>query len=140
MRSGSRVKHLSCLISLEAITTFVIFVFLLQASGCALMFHGTSDQISIQGESSDSLLFLEGNQIGKGMATANVQRGKQYTITARKNGCSDSSVKTGSKFDEISMLGFLIDFGLISILLVDNLSGALWKTEPTTYTVYSSCP
>ena len=140
MRSGFRVKHPSYLISLKVITTFAVFVFLLQASGCALMFHGTSDQIRIQGQSSNSLLFLEGNQIGKGTATATVQRGKQYTITAKKNGCSDSSVKTGRKFDAVSLLGILIDWGLISILLVDNLSGAMWETEPTSYTVYPDCP
>jgi hypothetical protein len=109
--------------------------------GCALMFHGKSDQIRIQSQSSDAMLYLDGVQIGKGTATATVQRGQTYTISAKKNGCSDSSpIQTGSKFDEISLLGILIDWGLISMLLVDNLSGAMRKTEPIAYTVSPICP
>lgn len=129
---------------MKAITALVVFVFgtnMMNAMGCALMFHGKSDQIRIQSQSSDAGLYLDGVEIGKGTATATVQRGQKYSLTAKKNGCSDSAlIQTGSKFDEVSLLGLLIDWGLISILLVDNLSGALWKTEPTVYTVSPICP
>jgi hypothetical protein len=126
---------------MKTITTFVVFVFIMNTMGCALMFHGKSDQISIQSQSSDAILFLDGVPIGKGTATATVQRGQKYTLTARKNGCSDASpIQTGRKFDEISLLGILIDWGLISILLVDNLSGAMWRTDPISYTVLPNCP
>lgn len=131
-------------IALKAIMALVLFVFgtnIVNTMGCALMFHGKSDQIRIQGQSSDAELYLDGVEIGKGTATATVQRGQKYILTAKKNGCSDSSpIQTGSKFDEVSLLGILIDWGLVSILLVDNLSGALWKTEPTVYTVSPICP
>lgn len=126
---------------MKTITAFVVLVFVANTMGCALMFHGKTDQIRIQSQSSDAVLYLDGVQIGKGTATATVQRGQKYTITAKKNGCSDSSpIQTGSKFDEISLLGILIDWGLISILLVDNLSNAMRKTDPTEYTVLPICP
>lgn len=125
-------------------TVLIVFAFgmnMVSTLGCALMFHGKSDQIRIQSQSSDTTLYLDGTEIGKGTATAIVRRGQKYALTARKNGCSNSSpIQTGSKFDEVSLLGILIDWGLISILLVDNLSGALWKTEPTVYTVLPICP
>lgn len=126
---------------MKTITTFIVLVFVANTTGCALMFHGKSDQIRMQSQSSDAVLYLDGVQIGKGTATATVQRGQKYTLTAKKNGCSDSSpLQTGSKFDEVSLLGILIDWGLISILLVDNLSGALWKADPLVYTVSPICP
>lgn len=131
-------------IALRGITALVVFVLganMVNAMGCALMFHGKTDQIQIQSQSSDAELYLDGAQIGKGTATPTVRRGQKYIITAKKNGCSDSApIQTGSKFDEVSLLGILIDWGLISILLVDNLSGALWKTEPTVYSVSPICP
>lgn len=131
-------------IALRGITALVVFVLgtsIVNGMGCALMFHGKTDQIQIQSQSSDAELYLDGAQIGKGRATATVQRGQKYIITAKKNGCFDSSpIQTDQKFDEVSLLGILVDGGLISILLVDNLSGALWKTAPTDYTVSLNCP
>lgn len=126
---------------MKTIRTFIVLYFMVNTMGCALMFHGKSDQIRIQSQSSDAVLYLDGVQIGKGTARTTVQRGQKYTISAKKNGCSDSSpIQTGSKFDGISLLGILIDWGLISILLVDNLSGAMWMTDPTEYTVLPICP
>jgi hypothetical protein len=126
---------------IRALVVVVLGTNIVNAMGCALMLHGETDQIQIQSQSSDAELYLDGAQIGKGTATPTVRRGQKYIITAKKNGCSDSApIQTGSKFDEVSLLGILIDFGLISILLVDNLSGALWKTEPAVYSVSPICP
>lgn len=122
------------------IAKLVILCFLIQSTGCAYMFHGTSDQITIQSPDKDAMIYLDNLLVGKGSAQATAERGKKYTITAKKDGCADHMVQTGDKFDSVSLLGILIDFGLISIIVVDWLgTSAAFKTYPTVYTVTPIC-
>jgi hypothetical protein len=116
----------------------VLLVF--QLTGCAYMFHGNTDQITIQSVDPQAELYIENALIGKGTASASVERNRKYSVTAKKAGCSDQTVQTGDKFDAISLLGLFLDLGIVSILIVDNASGAMWKTYPLVYHVNPVCP
>lgn len=109
-------------------------------SGCAYMFRGTSDQIHVSSADHNAMIYFDNVLIGRGSAPATAKRGQTHTIVAKKEGCSDHSVQTTDKFDGISLLGLLLDLGIISILIVDNATGAMWKTEPLTYYVNPICP
>jgi hypothetical protein len=110
-------------------------------SGCAYLFHGTSDQINIHSTDPDAMIYLNNRLIGRGSATATVDRGQEYTIVAKASGCADGIDRTSYRFDPISLLGLLIDVGIISILVVDmGATGAAWKTHPLSYTVNPICP
>lgn len=98
------------------VAKLVLVCFVFQTTGCAYMFHGTSDQVTIQSPDKDAMIYFDNVLVGKGSAQATAERGKKYTITAKKDGCSDQMVQTGDKFDAVSLLGILIDAGLISIL------------------------
>jgi hypothetical protein len=124
---------------MKVISRVLVIVLMFQISGCAYMFRGTSDQITIQSPDKDSQIYLDGVLIGKGSAMATVEKGKKSTIVAKKPGCSDHLVQTGSRFDAVTLLGILLDFGVISILVVDNLTGAMWKTYPLVYNVNPIC-
>ncbi len=121
-------------------TTAIVLVFLLLQTGCAYMFHGAQDQITIQSPDKDAGIYFNGVLIGKGSAMSTMDRGKTATIVAKKNGCSDHLVQTGSKFDAVTLLGVFLDFGIISILIIDNLTGAMWQTYPIVYNVNPICP
>ena len=108
----------------------IVIILVVQFSGCAYMFHGNTDQITIQSADSDAALYLNNVLIGKGSASATVPRNKKQTITAKKSGCTDHVVETGDRFDGISLLGLFLDLGIISMLIVDNGTGAMWKTDP----------
>lgn len=132
-RSASyQLKQMLCPLLLLLVTV--------QVTGCAYMFHGNTDQITIQSVDPQAELYLENAIIGKGTASATVERNRKYSITAKKAGCSDQSVQTGDKFDAISLLGLFLDLGIVSILIVDNASGAMWKTYPLVYHVNPVCP
>ncbi len=124
----------------NTIVLVLTVMLLLQSSGCAYMFHGNRDQITIQSADPDAQIYLDNVLIAKGTATATVERNKKYTIAAKKEGCSDHTVETGDKFDGISLLGLLLDLGIISMLIVDNATGAMWKTDPLVYHVKPICP
>ena len=111
-----------------------------QLTGCAYMFHGSTDQITMHSPTPEAQIYLNNVLIAKGTATATVERNKKYVITAKKEGCSDHTVETGDKFDGISLLGLLLDFGIVSMLIVDNATGAMWKTDPLVYHVNPICP
>ena len=117
----------------------LVIALLVQFTGCAYMFHGTTDRITIQSADPDAQIYLDEVLVGKGSAAATVDRNKKYAITARKPGCGDHTVQTGDKFDGISLLGFFLDFGIISMLIIDNGSGAMWKTDPLVYHVNPIC-
>jgi hypothetical protein len=121
------------------ISVVLVGILTLDITACAYIFHGTSDQITIQSADKDAKLYVDNILVGQGTAIYTAERNHKYTITARKAGCSDVSVQTGDKFDPVSLLGLLIDFGVISILVIDNLTGAMWKTYPTVYNVTPIC-
>src|SRR5207245_9528981 len=114
---------------MQTITKILVAVLLFQFTGCAYMFQCNTDQITIQSADPEAKLYLNNVLIGKGSASATVPRNVKQTISARKNGCTDHVVQSGDRFDAISLLGILLDFGVISMLIVDNSTGAMWKSD-----------
>lgn len=118
----------------------IIVAVFVQLSGCAAMLHGTSDQITVQSPDPETSIYMDNVLIGKGSANAYVKRNTTHTLTAKKKGCTNYQVETQKAFDGVSLLGVLIDWGLISILVVDwAVTGAIWKTEPTFYHLAPIC-
>ena len=125
---------------MRAIAKVVVAILLLQLTGCAAMFHGSSDQITIQSADPDSKIYMDNVLIGKGTAMASVKRNTTHSIIAKKQGCADNLVQTENSFDAVSLLGFFIDFGVISMLVIDwAATGAMWKTDPLVYHVTPIC-
>lgn len=119
---------------MKAIASITLMVLAIQITGCAAMFHGTSDQITIQSPDPEAKIYLDNFLVGKGTAMASVKRNTQHTIVAKKDGCADNLVQTQTAFDPVTLLGVLIDWGIISILVVDwGVTGAMWKTDPLVY-------
>lgn len=120
------------------IVASVAFLLSMLTAGCASMFHGTSDTITVNSLEKDTVVYVDGSPRGKDSATAQVKRGVKHTIKVSKTGCQDAVAETGDAFDMMSLLGILLDFGIITIP-VDMGVGGAWKTEPTTYTVTPIC-
>ena len=119
---------------MKILTSAILIVFVVQLSGCAAMFHGTSDQITIQSPDPDAKIYLDNMLVGKGTAVASVKRNTQHTIVAKKEGCTDNFVQTQTAFDPVTLLGVLVDWGIISVLVIDwGVTGAMWKIDPLVY-------
>lgn len=126
--------------AMRVIACVVLVALMVNLTGCAAMFHGTSDQITVQSADPEAKLYLDNVLIGKGSAVATVKRNSIHAVSAKKRGCSDSLAQTETRFDAISLLDFLIDWGLISFLVVDwGATGAAWKTDPLVYHVTPIC-
>ena len=81
----------------------------------------------------------QSTRLNRDTAYVQVERGKDHTIVAKKEGCLDATAETGWSFDPRSLLGVFIDFGIITIP-VDFAIGGAMATDPTTYTVSPVCP
>ncbi len=125
---------------MKFLASMLILAMSVEMGGCAAMFHGTSDQITISSADPDAKVYMDGALIGKGSGMATVKRNTTHSIAAKKKGCSDHVVQTQTGFDAVSLLGVLIDFGLVSMLVIDwGVTGAMWKTDPLVYHVTPIC-
>ncbi|MBI2734471.1 MAG: hypothetical protein HYX44_14575 [Aquabacterium sp.] len=110
-------------------------------SGCAAMFHGSTQQVSVRSNVPGTEIYANEAYIGKDNGVTTFQKNKNYTLTARKAGCSDVSVPTSKSFDAITLLGVLIDFGLVSVLLIDGAATGAWQQfDQTSYVIDPRCP
>jgi len=117
---------------------FIAVVVVLALGACASIIHGTSDQITVNSLEKNTTIYIDGLPRGKDLASADIKRGNTHALRAVKEGCQDNNAQTVEKFDTTSLLGILIDLGIISIP-IDLMSGAAWKAEPRIYTVTPIC-
>lgn len=104
------------------------------------MFHGTSQQVFVRSNVPGTDLYANEAYIGKGNGVALFEKRNNYTITARKKGCADVSVPASKSFDGTTLLGVLIDFGLISVLIVDGAATGAWQQfDQTSYVLDPRC-
>lgn len=123
---------------------FKVFVSLVMVftTGCASMFSGSSQNILLRSDIKGSKLYLNNEEVGTDTATVQISKKnlKNSVLIAKKPGCSDYSTHINTKFDATSLLGILLDFGIISILVVDwGITGAVSEAERTNYVLNPTC-
>jgi hypothetical protein len=112
--------------------------------GCASMFHGTKDTIHLSSNEPDTHFYAGSRDLGKGTSAVTTIPKKHlddYVLRAEKPGCNPKSVPIETEFDGVTLLGILIDFGIISILLIDwAATGAVTRAAQTDYVLTPDCP
>lgn len=108
------------------------------STGCSTLIHGTSDTVTINSTEDETTIYVNSAPRGKNAATVDLKRGEDYVIRTSKKGCQDVMTPVTATFDPTSLLGILIDFGIITIP-IDLISGAAWKFSPRTYTLTPIC-
>lgn len=125
---------------MKSVKVFMVVAVLVLNSACATMFNGSSASASIRSEDPKAKLYLNDTYIGQGGATVSVSKKGNHSIRATKEGCGDGTTAVQKKFDPTSLLGILIDFGIVSMLIVDGAAtGAIQDIEPKNYVVNPSC-
>lgn len=119
----------------------MVVTVLIASSGCATIFKGSSDSVTVSSDQADAKIYIDGQFAGDGTAIATLSKRGDHTIKVSKPGCKDRIIQTQSSFDPTTLLGLFLDFGLISILVVDGLATGNWaKISPTYYAVTPDCP
>ena len=109
-------------------------------TGCASMFHGTTQQVAVRSNVDGAHLYVNEAYIGKGSGVTTFHKNQNYTITAKKEGCTASSIPAEKTFDPTTLLGIFLDWGIISILVIDGAAtGASKQFTQTSYVIDPSC-
>lgn len=126
---------------LKVLKTATSIVLIVSIAGCATIFHGATQQVAIRSNVDDAKLYVNEAYIGKGNGVTTFHKNKKYTIVARKEGCSDGTVIPTKSFDATTLLGILIDYGIISVLIIDGACTGAWtQFDQTSYVVDPQCP
>ncbi len=114
------------------------------ASGCASIFHGTKDTVYLRSEEPDTHFYCNNRDIGIGtsaVVSINKKDLSSTTLRAEKTGCTTKTTPIETEFDGTTLLGILIDWGLISILVVDwGANGAVTRASQNDYVLTPNCP
>lgn len=120
---------------------FVCLVFLL--NGCASMFSGTQEEISIRSDYKDAKIYLNDEFIGTKQVHITIPKKKlsKSIMRVTKTGCEDTTRQIQTKFDGVSLLGCFIDFCIITVGVVDlGITGAVSEASQTSYLINPVCP
>lgn len=142
LKQGKRLAQgVKGLLMMRAISLVVIMALLM--SGCASMFHGTKENIHVRSDEPGTVFFVNNREIGKGTSASTTIPKKRLgdaTLMAKKAGCLSKSSPVETQFDGITLLGILIDLGIVSILIVDwGSTGAVTKAAQTNYILTPDC-
>jgi len=126
----------------KAIAFVLIASFL--TSGCGSIFHGTDETVHLRSEEPDTVFFADNRKLGTGKsAVTSIPKKElaQTTLRAEKEGCCTKTTPIETRFDAVTLLGILLDLGIISILVVDwGATGAVTKAAQTDYILTPECP
>lgn len=111
-------------------------------SGCASMFSGTSQNFLLRSEVRGTKFYLNNEYLGTDTASVQIPKKKikNSLLIAKKPGCSDGTTHINTRFDPTTLLGILIDVGIVSILVIDfGITGAVQEAERTHYVLNPVC-
>ncbi|ELJ8516744.1 PEGA domain-containing protein [Vibrio cholerae] len=116
------------------------FILLVSLSGCAAMFHGTSQQVSIRSKNPAAKIYVNDAYLGEGNVITTFKKNQNYTIRVEEDDCHSVTIPVTKSFDAITLLGVFIDFGIVSILVVDGVGTGAWQQfDQTNYIVNANC-
>ena len=127
------MKNILLALVMMAITTL---------SGCASMFNGSTQQVSIRSNDKDAKIYVNGSYKGDGNVVTTFKKKKNYTITVESDNeqCKTMTMPVSKSFDATTLLGVFIDFGIVSILVVDGIgTGAIHQFDQTSYIIDPIC-
>jgi len=105
-------------------------------TGCASLFNGSQQEVRIKTHK-DAEIFINGRYAGTGYTVKQLQRDEQHEIKVVNKGCEESLL-TQPRFNKISLMGLLMDLGLMSIP-TDFLTGAAWNIYPNKVQLNATC-
>jgi len=115
---------------------FISFTLLIQLFGCASLFNGSEQQVSIKTHK-NAEIFIDDRFSGKGYAQKPLKRDESHVIRVVLGDCEQTYI-TQAKFNRTSLLGLFLDAGLISIP-VDFITGAAWDVYPDRFIMQPEC-
>ena len=114
----------------KLITTFLLITFII-INGCATIFSGSSEDISLESDPPKAKVLLNGSTMGKTPLTLKLQKGKNYIIEFIKDGYENKTLNMSYSLGAGWLILDILS-GLIGII-VDAATGNWNEFEFTHY-------
>jgi len=125
---------------MKKVLSSIVVASALLSTGCASMFNGTSQQVAIRSNVEGTNLYVNEAYIGKNSGVTTFKKKENYVIRAKKEGCTDATYPASKSFDATTLLGMLIDLGIITVLIVDGVATGAWQQfDQTNYVLDPVC-
>ncbi|EKO3577144.1 PEGA domain-containing protein [Vibrio metschnikovii] len=123
---------------MKKIAFLLMAVFLL--NGCAAMFNGSSQQVSIRSKDPKAKIYVNNAYLGDGNVVTTFKKKEKYSIRVEQENCESVTMPVSKSFDATTLLGLFIDFGIVSILVVDGVGTGAWQQfDQTNYIIDAQC-
>ena len=110
------------------------------STGCATMFNGSNQTVNIRTNDAEAKIYVNKEYMGKNQATYTFKKKENYVLKAEKEGCKTTTIIPQKSFDPTTLLGVLLDWGIISVLVVDGAATGAWqKFNQTSYVIDPDC-
>ena len=109
------------------------FVILFFVTGCATILNGGDQEVTVNSSPSAAEVIIKSNEgviafAGKSPVTTELSRKNEYEVIVKMEGYKEATVRILKNFN-IIYLGNIICGGLVG-LIIDPITGAMWKLEP----------
>ncbi len=122
------------------LTAVILASVMLFMTGCATMFNGSTQTVNIRSNDELAKLCVNEEYMGQRSAVYTFKKKENYVIKAEKPGCQTTSITPQKTFDPTTLLGILVDWGIISILVVDGAATGAWqKFSQTNFVIDPNC-
>ena len=110
----------------------ILALIVVSLSGCATIFTGSKQTVTINSEPPDANIQVDGIDRGKTPAIIKLKKGNEgQVITLKLKGYETRTFQPETTLNPVAVLNLLSIVGGG----VDCLSGALWKYDPKTYEI-----
>ncbi|MBU1864075.1 MAG: PEGA domain-containing protein [Candidatus Omnitrophica bacterium] len=112
------------------IAIFLIVAITITHSGCASIFCGTSQQVSVTSDPDGAKIEIDGIKQGNAPMTMNLKRKKKHMIKATMEGYEDKIYFTEKEFNPVTLVNLLALWFFIVGIVIDGCTGAMYKFDP----------
>jgi len=113
---------------------------LLIISGCATIFNGSTQTVNIRSNDALAKLYVNEEYMGQHNAVYTFKKKDNYIIKAEKMGCQTTTITPKKVFDPTTLLGVFLDWGIVSIFVIDGAATGAWqKFTQTNFVIDPNC-
>ena len=96
-------------------------------AGCATMFTGSSQQVTVSSQPPGARVIINGGYSGVTPVALLLKTERDYTVTLQREGFQDTTAPIFREFNPVAALNLLS----LVCWVVDLATGALWRLTPT---------
>ena len=113
---------------LKSIITISFASTLLLLTGCATVFKGTDQVLTITSDPDGATVRIDGKPVGVTPLSTKVKKNSADSIMVEKDGFRTETMPLDKKFDGVTLLSIFWDLGT-----TDFVTGAAYEYQPSTY-------